>query len=70
VDFERGIELFTLEHGVTLRLGKDQFSAKLDLLERMYPQLKKDLDTLEYIDLNVPGKLIVKKLDAESNENQ
>jgi cell division protein FtsQ len=69
VDFERGIELFTLEHGVTLRLGRDQFSAKLDLLERMYPQLKKKLDTLEYIDLNVPGKLIVKELDAELNEN-
>ncbi|MFW6387189.1 MAG: cell division protein FtsQ/DivIB [Thermodesulfobacteriota bacterium] len=69
VDFERGIDLFTLEHGVTLRLGRDRFSAKLDLLERMYPQLKTKLDTLEYIDLNVPGKLIVKERNAELNEN-
>ncbi|MFO7831582.1 MAG: FtsQ-type POTRA domain-containing protein [Desulfuromonadaceae bacterium] len=65
VDFERGIDLYTLEHGVTLRLGKDQFSAKLDLLEHMYPKLKADLDVIEYIDLNVPGKLIVKKLDDD-----
>lgn len=63
VDFERGIELYTLEHGVTLRLGKDQFNLKFDLLERMYPKLKTELEVIEYIDLNVPGKLIVKKLD-------
>lgn len=65
VDFERGIELYTMEHGVTLRLGKDQFSNKFDLLEHMYPKLKAELDVLEYIDLNVPGKLIVKKLDED-----
>ncbi|MCA1797194.1 MAG: FtsQ-type POTRA domain-containing protein [Geobacteraceae bacterium] len=67
VDFERGIELYTLEHGVTVRMGKEQFSTKLDLLEHMYPKLKAELDVLEYIDLNVPGKLIIKKLD-ESRE--
>jgi cell division protein FtsQ len=65
VDFERGIELYTLEYGVTLRLGKDQFSTKFDLLEHMYPKLKAELEKLEYIDLNVPGKLIVKKLDED-----
>jgi cell division protein FtsQ len=63
VDFERGIELYTLEHGVTLRLGKERCNTKFDLLEHMYPKLKAELEILEYIDLNVPGKLIVKKLD-------
>ena len=65
VDFERGIDLYTLKHGVTLRLGKDQFSTKLDLLEHMYPKLKAELAVIEYIDLNVLGKLIVKKLDED-----
>jgi cell division protein FtsQ len=65
VDFERGIELYTQEYGVPVRLGKDQFDTRFDLLEQMYPKLKADLDRLEYIDLNVPGKLIVKKLDDE-----
>ncbi|MDD2558306.1 MAG: FtsQ-type POTRA domain-containing protein [Desulfuromonadaceae bacterium] len=63
VDFERGLELFTVAHGVALRLGKDHLSSKLDLLEHMYPELKAELGLIEYIDLNVPGKLIVKKLD-------
>lgn len=63
VDFERGLELFTVTHGVALRLGRDQFSSKLDMLERMYPELKSELRQIEYIDLTVPGKLIVKKLD-------
>lgn len=65
VDFEHGIELYTLEHGVTLRLGKDQFSSKFDLLEHMYPKLETKLGVLEYIDLTIPGKLIVKKLDED-----
>lgn len=65
VDFERGLELFTVAHGVALRLGRDKFSPKLDLLERMYPELKTELGLIEYIDLNVPGKLIVKKLDEK-----
>ncbi|MDY0292008.1 MAG: FtsQ-type POTRA domain-containing protein [Desulfuromonadaceae bacterium] len=65
VDFERGIDLYTLEHGVTLRLGHDQFGSKFNLLEHMYPQLKPELNILEYIDLNVPGKLIVKKRDGD-----
>ncbi|MDY0213179.1 MAG: FtsQ-type POTRA domain-containing protein [Desulfuromonadaceae bacterium] len=63
VDFERGLELFTVTHGIALRLGKDHLSSKLDLLEHMYPELKTELGQIEYIDLNVPGKLIVKRLD-------
>ena len=67
VDFDRGLELYTLKCGVPLRLGKDNFASKLDVLERMYPDLKQRLCTLEYIDLNVPGKLIVKQYDAVNN---
>lgn len=65
VDFERGIDLFTAAYGVPVRLGKDRIDAKLDKLEHMYPKIKAELRELEYIDLNVPGKLIVKRLDQD-----
>ncbi len=67
VEFERGLVLYTVAHGVALRLGRDKFGPKLDLLEHMYPELKLELGVIEYIDLNVPGKLIVKKLSEIRN---
>lgn len=55
-----GFTLFTLNEGVRIRLGKTAFSEKLDRLERIYAELQPRLSILDYIDLNVDEKVIVR----------
>lgn len=55
-----GFALFTLNGGVKVRLGRDHFSKKLNCLERIYTELKPRLPILDYIDLNVDEKVIVR----------
>lgn len=55
-----GFSLFTLEGGVRIKLGYDEHSRKLDRLERIYAQLQPKLQMLDYIDLNVEEKVIVR----------
>lgn len=54
------VSLYTYTGGVQIMLGKDGFAAKLDRLEKIYPELKLRLMTLKYIDLNVADRVIVK----------
>jgi len=55
-----GFALFTLDAGVKVRLGRGAFSKKLDRLERIYAELQPRLQILDYIDLNVDEKVIVR----------
>jgi len=55
-----GLSLFTLKGGVKVKLGYTDFSRKLDRLERIYTQLQPKLRLLDYIDLNVDEKVIVR----------
>jgi len=54
------LSLFTLNAGVRIKLGREGFKGKLDRLERIYAQLKPRLPILDYIDLNVDEKVIVR----------
>jgi len=54
-----GLSLFTLVGSVRIKLGEDQFVAKLDRLEKVYPRVKSRLELLAYIDLNVDRRVIV-----------
>lgn len=56
-----GFTIFTARGGVAVRLGKDDFPAKLARLGRIFPDLQGTLLSLEYIDLDYPDKIIVKK---------
>jgi len=55
-----GIVLFTLKGSVKIKLGRDDFIQKIDRLERIYAQLQPKLKILDYIDLNVKEKVIVR----------
>lgn len=55
-----GFALFTLADSVKVRLGRDEFTKKLDRLERIYVELQPRLSILDYIDLNVDEKVIVR----------
>ncbi|MFK5925520.1 MAG: FtsQ-type POTRA domain-containing protein [Desulfuromusa sp.] len=55
-----GLSLFTLAGGVKVKLGYSGYSKKLDRLERIYAQLQPKLQMLDYIDLNVDEKVIVR----------
>jgi len=55
-----GLSLYTLEGGVKVKLGYADYSRKLDRLERIYTQLQPKLQVLDYIDLNVDEKVIVR----------
>ncbi len=54
------LNLYTLDGGVRIRLGRDEFAKKLDRLERIYALLSPQLPILDYIDLNVDEKVIVR----------
>jgi cell division septal protein FtsQ len=56
-----GFTIFTATGGVAVRLGKDDYEAKLARLDRIFPDLQGTLLSLEYIDLDYPDKIIVKK---------
>jgi len=55
-----GLSLFTLDAGVKIKLGRGNYKNKLDRLERIYAQLQPRLPMLDYIDLNVDEKVIVR----------
>lgn len=54
------LSVYTLEGGVRIRLGSDNYSEKLDRLERIYALLQPKMKMLDYIDLNVDEKVIVR----------
>lgn len=62
IDDSQGFELYTQHYGVPIRLGKDDFVNKFDRLEQIYPEILKRLPTLQYIDLTVPDKVIIKSV--------
>lgn len=55
-----GLTLFTLTGGVKVKLGEGGLPNKLDRLERIYARLKPRLELLDYIDLNVDKRIIVR----------
>ena len=55
-----GFALYTMAGGVKVRIGRDGFRRKLDRLERIYSELQQRLQILDYIDLNVDEKVIVR----------
>lgn len=64
IDSQDGYVLYTDPYGVPVYVGKDQFSEKIDLLEQIFPEIERRLPTLEYIDLNVMNKIIVKSVSV------
>lgn len=55
-----GLSVYTLEGGVRIRLGSENYKEKLDRLERIYALLQPKMKMLDYIDLNVDEKVIVR----------
>ncbi|MBI1921209.1 MAG: FtsQ-type POTRA domain-containing protein [Geobacter sp.] len=57
-----GVTLFTANGGVPIKVGIDNFPAKLARLGRIFGELQGQMATLDYIDLNYTDKIIVKKV--------
>lgn len=55
-----GICLYTYIGAVKIRLGRCSYEEKIDRLERIYTKLEKRLPVLDYIDLNVDERIIVR----------
>jgi cell division protein FtsQ len=55
-----GLALYTRDDAVMVRLGRENFVAKLDRLEKIYARLRPQLKVLDYIDLSVDEKVIVR----------
>lgn len=55
-----GIALFTYHGAVKIRIGRSGYKKKIDRLERIYAKLEKRLPVLDYIDLNVDERIIVR----------
>ncbi|APG28881.1 hypothetical protein A7E78_14200 [Syntrophotalea acetylenivorans] len=67
VTAQEGITLYTYRGGVPVRFGHNGYSTKLDRLERIYRELRPRLASIDYIDLNVVERVIVK---LESHRNR
>ena len=52
--------LFTMEGGISIRMGTEHFSRKLDHLERVYGEVQQNVTKLKGIDLNVENQVVVK----------
>jgi len=59
-DQQEGLIVYTRIGGVPVRMGKENFYAKLDRFETIYEDLEPRLLALKYIDLNVTDRVIVK----------
>jgi cell division protein FtsQ len=57
-----GFTLFTMQGGIPVKLGSDGFNDKLARLSHVYPELKLQMQALDYIDLDYGDKIIVKKV--------
>ncbi len=64
VDVQEGLVLYTYTGGVPVRMGYENFAAKLDRLETIYPELEPRLLGLKSIDLNVIDRVIV-QIDSQ-----
>lgn len=60
IDPLQGYELMTLQGGVPIKIGFDDFELKLARLERIYSEIETRLPVTQYIDLNAPDRVIVK----------
>lgn len=63
IHFDKGFgyTLFTAQGGVPVRLGNGSHADKLARLARIYGDLRAQLPSLQYIDLDYNDKIIVKK---------
>jgi cell division protein FtsQ len=71
IDLQDGLVVHTRQHGVPILFGQDDFASKLDRLEKIFGDLEPRLTALQYIDLNVADRVIVKvdpKYAAGRNE--
>lgn len=66
---QAGITLYTYRGGVPVRFGQNGYRTKLDRLERIYKELQPQLTAIDYIDLNVVERVIV-KLESHRNRGQ
>jgi len=57
-----GFTLFTMEGGIPVKLGNEGFIEKLARFADIYPELKPQMQALDYIDLDYGDKIIVKKV--------
>ncbi len=62
VDKGYGFTLFTASGGIPVKLGDGAYAEKLVRLSRVYRELSAQIASLEYIDLNYPDKIVVKKV--------
>lgn len=61
IDKGFGFTLFTAAGGVPVRLGNDGLAEKLARFAKVYGELREQMTTVEYIDLDYHDKIIVKK---------
>jgi cell division protein FtsQ len=59
-DDSGSLALFTLDNAVKITLGRNDFMKKLNRLEKIYAKLRPQFKVLDYIDLSVDEKVIVR----------
>lgn len=55
-----GLTLYTLDGGVPVRLGRGEYEDKLNRLEKVLPDVRSKLKSVEYLALDSPKRVVVK----------
>ncbi len=67
---KNGLTLYTLDHGVPIRLGTGEYEDKLTRLEKVLPDLRNKLKNVEYLALTYPKRVVVKMKDKALAKSQ
>jgi cell division protein FtsQ len=60
LSLQKGLTVFTLQEGMAIRLGFGEFKDKLDRLEKVLPDLRRKVQRVESVDLNIPKRVVVR----------
>jgi cell division protein FtsQ len=57
---ENGLNIITAESGVNIKFGYGEYREKLDKLAKLMQTIGEDLDGVQYVNLKIPDRVIVK----------
>ncbi len=65
-----GLTVYTLNGGIPIRLGTGDFDDKLSRLEKVLPDIRQKIGSVESIDLNYAKELVVKMKEAGKEKSR
>jgi cell division protein FtsQ len=66
---KKELTLYTLQGGVPIHFGSGDYADKLNRLEKVLPDLRSKLKSVEFLTLNYPKKVVVKMKEGRTERS-